>query len=389
MSATYLDHNAAAPLRPEAFQAVTAALASFQANPSSAHSKGRGWRRQIDAARRHVAMLIGARPHEIVLTGSGTEACFLAIHGVIEAAHLRSEEPPLVLATPIEHAAIREPLALLAMRGRIRILLSPVGPSGRVAADWFAEQMINQPALVVCQWANNETGVVQPVLEIGELCRAQGTPFLVDAVQWAGRGAIDMATQPIDLLVLSSPKLGGPSGAGGLFVQESLAIEPCQAAGGQEGGLRGGTENSLGWIGFGAAALATHEKWAAEVATEVPLMARLVEQVLARVPGVRLAGAESERIANTAQFLVPHDDEEMLILALDRLGYAVSAGSACAAGAQDRSHVLEAMGVLEMGTASVRVSIGPETSAAELDDFVSALRACVTAAIPDEAEVVT
>lgn len=388
MSVSYLDHNAAAPLRPEALRAMTAALSEWQANPSSAHAVGRAWRRRIDAARREVAALVGAHPHEIVLTGSGTEACFLAIRGVIEAAQVRPGNPPLVLATPIEHAAVREPLAMMAMRGMIRVLLSPVDAGGRVDADWFADRMAENPALVICQWANNETGVIQPVIEIAELCRAHGLPLLVDAVQWAGRGAIDLAAQPIDLLVLSSPKLGGPTGAGALFVREGVVLEPCLAAGGQEGGLRGGTENSLGWIGFGAAARAAREAWAAEVAHEVPLTARLVDQILARVPGARLAGAGSPRIANTAQFLVPHDDEEMLILALDRLGYAVSAGSACAAGAHARSHVLEAMGILEPGMASVRVSIGPGTTADEIDDFAAALRACVTAAMPDEAEVV-
>jgi len=388
VSISYLDHNAAAPLRSEAHRAVTEALSERQANPSSAHAAGRAWRLRIDAARRQVAALVGAHPHEIVLTGSGTEACFLAIRGVIEAAPACTGAPPLVLATSIEHAAVREPLALMALRGMIRVILSPVDAGGRVDAGWFADRMAENPALVICQWANNETGVIQPVIEIAELCRAHGAPFLVDAVQWAGRGAIDLATQPIDLLVLSSPKLGGPTGAGALFVREELALEPFLAAGGQEGGLRGGTENSLGWIGFGAAAQAARESWAAEVAHETPLTARLVERIVARVPGARLAGAGSPRIANTAQFLVPHDDEEMLILALDRLGYAVSAGSACAAGAHARSHVLEAMGVLEPGMASVRVSIGPETSAAEIDDFVAALRACVTAAKPDESEVV-
>ena len=382
MFGEYLDHNAAAPLRPEVLRALTLAMEHQQANPGSAHGAGRFWRRRIDAARREVAGLVGADPHEIVLTGSGTEASFLALHGVIEAARPRSVEPPLVLATPIEHAAIREPLCAMAARGTIRLLLCPVGASGRVDADWFADHLTQIPALVVCQWANNETGVIQPVLDVADLCRAHGTRLLVDAVQWAGRGPIDLAAQPIDLLVLSSPKLGGPTGAGALFIREGLALEPSLSAGGQEGGLRGGTENILGWIGFGAAAAATRETWAAEVAHEAPLTARLVEQVLARVPG-----AGSPRIANTAQFLVPHDDEEMLILALDRLGYAVSAGSACAAGAHERSHVLRAMGLLEPGFASVRVSIGSGTTALAIDDFVAALSACIQAARPDEAEV--
>ncbi|MDZ4806346.1 MAG: aminotransferase class V-fold PLP-dependent enzyme [Candidatus Eisenbacteria bacterium] len=387
MFGEYLDHNAAAPLRPEVLGALMLAMEQQQANPGSAHGAGRFWRRRIDAARREVAGLVGAQPHEIVLTGSGTEACFLALHGVIEAARTRSVEPPLVLATPIEHAAIREPLCAMAARGTIRLLLCPVGASGRVDADWFADHLTQIPVLVVCQWANNETGVIQPVLEVADLCRAHETRLLVDAVQWAGRGPIDLTAQPIDLLVLSSPKLGGPTGAGALFIREGLALEPYLVAGKQEGGLRGGTENSLGWIGFGAAAAAARETWAAEVAHEAPLTARLVEQVLARVPGARLAGDGSTRIANTAQFLVPHDDEEMLILALDRLGYAVSAGSACAAGAHERSHVLRAMGLLEPGFASVRVSIGSGTTARAIDDFVTALCTGIQAARPDEAEV--
>ncbi|HEX7880815.1 MAG TPA: aminotransferase class V-fold PLP-dependent enzyme, partial [Candidatus Eisenbacteria bacterium] len=363
-------------------EAMRNALDAAPANPSSVHAAGKAARRLVDGARRSVAGLVGGRPEEIIFTGSGSEAAWIALHGALEAA--RDEDaPPLVVSSPIEHAALREPLAALDEAGVIRLTLAPIGATGLVDADCFEEILADRPALVVCQWANNETGVIQPVDIIGTACRAAGVPFLVDAVAAAGRLDLRATHGIADLVVLSSAKLGGPAGVGALWIRPGLSLTSPLGAGGQEQGLRGGTENVIGIVGFGAAAAAAATT---DVGGLAAVMAHGVSRVRERVSGALLAGDGSPRLANTAQFVVPHDDEEMLILALDRFGYAVSAGSACAAGAHKRSHVLEAMGLLGPGLASVRVSIGADTTKGDMDDFAEALRACVRAAAPAEAE---
>lgn len=376
MTRAYLDHNAAAPLRPEARRAIHEAVDRAAANPSSAHAAGRGWRAHIDRARRAVARLIGSRPHEICFTGSGSESCALALLGAVRAGRSRGRH---VVASTIEHSAVREPLLRLADRGEIDLEWLPVGLSGRVRPEALLGAVRPDTALAVLMWANNETGVVQPVEEVATELRERGVAFFVDAVAWAGRGSIDLKRTPIDLLAISAHKIGGPSGTGALYVREGMPLDPPAAGGGQEMGLRGGTENLIGIAGFEAAALATVDQWVTEADVVRRLRDRLVAGVRARLPEVRLAGEESPRLCNTAQLLVPAGDEEMLILALDRRGYAVSAGSACAAGAHRRSHVLQAMGLLAPGLASIRVSLGAGNNEAEVDGFVEALAQCLTA----------
>lgn len=376
MTRAYLDHNAAAPLRPDARRAMHEAVDRAAANPSSAHADGRAWRSRVDRARRAVARLTGCRPHEVCFTGSGSEACALALLGAVRAGLSRGRH---VVASPIEHSAVREPLLRLAERGEADITWLPVGVSGRISPGDMIAALRPDTILATLQWANNETGVIQPVEELGPELRERGVPFFVDAVAWAGRGAIDLHRVPIDLLAISAHKIGGPAGVGALCVREGTPLEPVLGGGGQETGLRGGTENLVGIAGFEAAAMVTVDRWSMEVEVMRHLRDRLVTTVLARLPDARLAGEASRRLGNTAQFLVPFDDEEMLILQLDRRGYSVSAGSACAAGAHRRSHVLEAMGLLAPGRASVRVSLGADSSEAEVDGFAEALAHCVLA----------
>jgi cysteine desulfurase len=333
----------------------------------------------VDSARRQVAALIGSRPHEVVFTASGTEACNLAVCGSASALQDRGRR---VAALSIEHAAVREPLEALAVDGWT-VDWIPVGPSGRVDVDDVRHALRSDTVLVVCMWANNETGIVQPIAEVAALCAEHAIRAFVDATQAVGRVLVDLGQLPIDLLALSSHKIGGPLGAGALFVREGTRLKPIVVGGGQEMGLWGGTENVPAIAGFGAAAQATRSFWSSETRQTRVLLETLIEKVRERVPGCRVAGDGSERLCNTAQFLVPHDDEEMLILSLDRMGYAVSAGSACSAGAHRRSHVLKAMGLLEPGLASVRVSLGPENTLEEIDGFVSALASCVGQAAHD------
>ncbi len=370
----YLDHNAAAPLRQTAREALVAALAAGSGNPSSVHAEGRSTRALIDTARRRVAALIGARPHEILFTSSGTEACHLALAGFAGAAAL----PGRIVTTAVEHAAVREPLAAIEASGWV-VDTVPVDASGRVDPERYAAALRPDTMLAVCMAANNETGVIQPVGEIAALCRARGVRLFSDAVQAAGRLPVDVTAVPVDLLALSSHKIGGPTGAGALFVREGTPLAAVVSGGGQESGLRGGTENAPAIAAFGVAAEEVRREMDRNgdaLSGAMPVRAlrdRLEAAVLAAVPGATVVAASSDRLAGTAQFLVPCDDEEMLILALDRSGYAVSAGSACAAGAHRRSHVLEAMGVLKPGFSSVRVSLGAANTAADVDGFAAAL----------------
>lgn len=380
MPRAYLDHNATAPLRPEARRAIEAELHLAAANPSSVHREGRAVRGRIDRARRDVAAFLGARPHEIVFTASGTEATNLALHGSAVALKSRGRR---VAALAIEHPAVLEPLESLAAEGWT-VDLVPVDASGTVRLEALEAALKPDTVLLACMWVNNETGIVQPIAEIAALCADRGVRLFVDAVQAAGRLRLDMKSIPVDLLAISSHKIGGPSGAGALYVREGVALAAHVAGGGQESGLRGGTENSLSLAGFGAAVVASGLALAAEMEHAAGLRARLIERVAGAVPAARLVGTGAS-IPTTVQFLVPHDDEEILILALDRAGFAVSAGSACAAGAHRPSHVLAAMGVRPDGWAAVRVSVGPENTAAEMDGFAEALAGCLRLAAVGEA----
>lgn len=371
----YLDHNATSPLRPEAVDAVRTVLSWPTANPSSVHRLGRAARRVIDSARRDVAALVGAAADEVVFTASGTEACQMALSNV--AASVASGRRRILVPT-IEHSAVLEGLGALIVAGA-RLERIPVGPSGRVDEADFAARLGPDVGLAVCMAANNETGALQPIAGIGAACRASGVPFFVDATQVAGRLPLDWNTLPVDLMALSAHKIGGPQGVGALIVRRGFDFSPLIPGGGQEDGRRGGTENVIGVAGFGAAARAVRQCRLAEAAQTLALRRRLDDAVLARVPGALRAGDPTDALPNTSLFLVPHDDEELLILDLDRRGFAVSAGAACAAGAQVRSHVVAAMGLLAPGRAAVRVSLGPGNSAAEVDAFVEALTAAVQA----------
>lgn len=372
-SIVYLDHNATAPLRPAAHDLLRRLLDEPAANAGSAHARGRQARARLDEARARVAALVGAAPGQVTFTGSGTEALNLGLLGLAERAPAAQRH---VVTTTIEHAAVLAPLAALANAGWT-VEAVPVGATGRVDATEVIGRLRPDTACVAVMAANNETGIRQPLEEIGAACRARGIPFLVDGSQWVGRLPLDMARAPVDLLAFSAHKLGGPQGAGALVTRRGLDLAPRVHGGGQEGGRRGGTENVAALAAFGAAAEAARREMAEEAARLDALRRRLNAGLLEAVPGAHLVGDPAWALPNTTMVSVPHDDEEMLILALDRRGFAVSAGAACTAGAHERSHVVRAMGLESPGRAVVRVSLGAGNTAAEVDAFVAALAACV------------
>ncbi len=324
----YLDANATEPLRPEARRAVVVAL-DLSGNPSSVHAAGRAARRALEDAREALAARFGAEPADVVLTAGGTEANALALAGLGRGRR--------VLVGATEHAAV------LAAAGPGAETV-PVRPDGTADLDALAALLAEggPPALVCLMAANNETGVLHPLAEAAALCRAHGGLLHVDAVQAAGRVALDPGLA--DSVALSGHKLGGPAGAGALILRSGLHLPALVAGGGQERGRRGGTEPLPAIAGFAAAAVAAGAG-PGEAERLAALRGRLEAGVLAAAPEALVAGAGAPRLPNTSCILLPGVPAEAQVIALDLAGVRVSAGAACSSGKVARSHVLSAMGL--------------------------------------------
>ena len=361
----YLDHNATTPLDARVLEAMLPWL-HMAGNPSSVHRAGRDARQAIDRAREQVAALVGARPEQVVFTSGGTEANNAALYGLAA-----GRSGGVIAISAVEHASLIGPAQRLAAEGW-RLESIAVDVQGRVGMDALAAVLDHRPALVSVMWANNETGVIQPVAELAAQVRESGCMFHTDAVQAAGKLEIDFAASGAHLMSLSAHKLYGPKGVGALVIDKRLEPAPLLVGGGQEKGRRAGTENVAGIVGFGAAAELAVTEMPERAARQHELRQRL-EQGLAGIEGVTLFGREAERLPNTVQFALAGMDGETLVMQLDRAGIAVSSGSACASGSTEPSHVLLAMGVApEVARGAVRVSIGKDTTAADID-------ACITA----------
>jgi cysteine desulfurase len=351
----YLDYNATAPLRPEVTAAVSAALVEV-GNPSSVHGFGRAARSRLETAREQVAALVGARPSQVLFTSGGTEANNLAIG---ETGRAR------ILVSAIEHDSVLKAAASD---------LIPVERSGVVDLAALDHMLAAErgSTLVALMLANNETGVIQPVTEAVRIAHAHGALFHCDAVQAAGKIAVDFSVLGADLMSLSAHKLGGPPGVGALIVADHVELRARQRGGGQERGRRAGTENLPGIVGFGVAA---------EIAAaELGAMARIAElrddlerRVLAAVPAAVIFGLEVGRLPNTTCVSLPGLSSEVQVMGLDLAGVAVSAGSACSSGKVQNSHVLRAMGA-DASTAgsAIRVSLGWQSSPTDVDHFIAA-----------------
>jgi cysteine desulfurase len=365
----YLDHNATTPLDARVLEAMLPYLGGPYANPSSQHRMGRAARDAVETARAQVAALVGADAGEVIFTSGGTEANNFAIKGV--AASARKGR---LLYSGVEHPCVVEPMQALAAQGWAVETLAVDG-EGRVEAAAYARQLAGGDVrLVSCMVANNETGVVQDVARVGQLARDAGAVFHADAVQACGKIPVDFATTRAQLMSLSSHKLYGPKGAGALVVDGALEIEPLLHGGGQEKGRRGGTENVAAIVGFGVAAELARLELGLRRAQLARLQDRLEAQ-LAPIPGLRTFGTRAPRLPNTTQFAVPGVHSATLLGLLDKQGFAVSSGSACASGTDEPSPVLLAMGVPpELALCAIRVSLGKDNTEAEVDRFAGALR---------------
>ncbi|QIN78981.1 aminotransferase class V-fold PLP-dependent enzyme [Rubrobacter marinus] len=373
----YLDHAATTPLDRRVLEAMLPHLGGAAAggNPSSLHGAGAGAREAVEAARAEVAALVGARPAEIFFTSGGTEGDNLAVLGLAAARRGKRH----VVVSAVEHAAVRGAAAHLESRGYDVTRLG-VDADGRVSPDALADALRQDTALVAVMWANNEVGTVQPVAELAGLCEERGVPFHADAVQAAGRLPIDVSRVPVSTLAVSSHKLYGPQGVGALYVREGVEVAPIVFGGGQEGGLRSGTENVAGIVGFGAAARLASEEMGYRARHEEGLRELLLRGALA-LPGVRLNGHRSERLSNNVHLCVDGVEAESLVLFLDALGYAVGSGSACASSSAGHkaSPVLLAMGRGEdEAFSAVRVTVGKDSTRGEVEGFLGAFSAAVS-----------
>ena len=375
---SYLDWNATAPMREEAKAAYTAAV-SRVGNPSSVHAEGRAARALLETAREQVAALVGAQPGNVVFTASGTEANMLALTPAIETADNKGPRSRLFLSA-IEHVSVRA-------GGRFPregIEELPVRADGRLDLAALAAAIAGTPRpLVSLMLANNETGIVQPVAEAGAIVHAAGGLIHVDAVQAAGRIPCDITALGADLLTLSAHKIGGAKGSGALIrAREDIHFtEPLVRGGGQERGLRAGTENVPGIAAFGAAAAAARVGRAGEAAHMSRLRNALEVGLLAVTPDATVFGSETvERLPYTTLFTVAGVKAETAVIAFDLEGVAVSSGAACSSGKVQPSHVLAAMGVsapLQRG--ALRVSLGWNSTEADVEKFLGAWRKLASA----------
>jgi cysteine desulfurase len=369
----YLDWNATAPLRPEARAAVIAALDCL-GNPSSVHGEGREARRLVEEARERVAALVGTAAGNVTFTSGGTEANMLALSPALETAGTKAPFDRL-LVSAIEHPSVRA-------GGRFApeaVEEIPVTQQGVVDLAVLERRLAvlkgeGRRVLVSIMAANNETGIVQPVSEAAAIVHEAGGLLHVDAVQAAGRIPFDINKLGADLLTISGHKLGGPKGAGAL-IRRDQKLHPAALlkGGGQERGLRAGTENVAAIAGLGAAALAAGRAVAADAPRLMWLRERLEAGLRAASPEAVIFGADVERVPNTTLFAVPGIKAETAVIALDLDGVAISSGAACSSGKVQPSHVLAAMGVSpDLARGGVRVSLGWTTTESDIDRFLDA-----------------
>jgi cysteine desulfurase len=368
----YLDWNATAPLRPQAREAMAAAM-EVVGNPSSVHGEGRSARQILEQAREQVAAAVGAEPRNVIFTSGGSEANALALSRSIEHAGRVCD---VAIVSAIEHVSV------LAGGDFLSVERFGAGLDGAASIDELQARLSaaakGAKPLVALMAANNETGVIQPVREAADRAHAAGGVLHVDAVQALGKILLDIKQLGADLLSVSAHKVGGPMGVGALILaNDKVHVRGSRFGGGQERNRRGGTENLIGIAGFGAAAAEAVRDLEGEARRLVALRRRLEDGLKAMAPETIIFGelAPAGRVANTLQFAVPGIRAQTALMALDLDGIAVSSGSACSSGTMKFSEVVRAMGYdPEIAEGAVRVSMGATTSEAEIERFLTAWR---------------
>jgi cysteine desulfurase len=371
MRKVYFDHAAGKPIDRRVLEEMTPYFSQKYGNPSSAHTFSSIARDAIEEARGKVAQLIGADRHtEIVFTSGGTESNNLAIKG---AALRNASKGNHILTSSIEHMSVLNPCKYLSTQG-FDVTYLPVDEFGIVDRDALSAAITAKTVLVSIAYANGEIGSVEPIAEIGELVQGHGALFHVDAVAAAGQVPIDVQQANVDLLSLSSNDLYGPRGAGALYVKTGTPIQPIFHGGGQERGLRSGTENLPGIVGMGRAAELAHDELTVESERLAGLRDRLIEQVLARIPEAYLNGHPRTRLPNNANIRFSFIEGESLILSLDMEGVICSSGSACSSKTLEPSHVLLAIGLKhEEAHGSLLFTLGRQNDKGDLKYVLNVL----------------
>ncbi len=365
----YLDHAATTALDPRVLDAMLPYFTSEYGNASSIYTLGRHAMQAIDSAREQVAEVLGCRPTEITFTGSGSESDNLAIKGVAFASQKKGQH---IVTSPIEHHAVLHTCGYLERFG-FQTTYVPVDSFGRVDPDDVARAITDATVLVSIMYANNEVGTIEPIAEIGRICRARKVAFHVDAVQAGGALPIDVAALNADLLSLSAHKFYGPKGVGMLYTRQGVRLLPQLQGGSQERGRRAGTENVAGIAGAAAALRLAYEELPRVTPRITALRDRLIVGVLA-IPGSHLTGHPTERLPNNASFMFEGIEGESILLSLDLLGIAASTGSACTSGSVDPSHVLLAMHYTpEEARGTLRLTLGKDNTAADVDTVLAVL----------------
>jgi cysteine desulfurase len=366
----YLDNAATTPVRREVLEAIWPLLTTGFGNPSSHHRVGEAAAAALADARSTVAAVLGCRPAEVLFTSGGTESDNLAIKGIALAAPRGRH----LVVSAIEHEAVLESCDYLQRLHGFEVTLLLVDAEGLVDPAELARALTPATTLVSVQYANNEVGTVQPIRDLAELARAQGVPFHTDAVQAAGWLPLSVADLGVDALSLSGHKLGAPQGTGALFLRRRVRVEPVQHGGGQERGNRSGTENVAGAVAL-ATALRLAENEREDASPRIgALRDSFIAAVLDVAPGARLTGHPSRRLPGTASFVFPGTSGEAVLLELEGHGIVCSSGSACAAGSEEPSPTLTAMGLpAEVAQTAVRFTLASATTEADLFETARAV----------------
>jgi cysteine desulfurase len=359
----YLDYNATTPVSNEAREAMLPYLGPKFGNPSSIHAAGREARAAVDNARDKIAELLGAKPHEITFTSGGTESCNLAVLGL---ARSRFGQGAHLISNKAEHHAVLNAVEYLEKHEGFEVTWLDLSNDGLIDLNQLAESIRPDTRLVSVMTANNETGVIQPIREISQICRARGVLLHSDMVQSFGKIQFDVAA--VDAASFAAHKFYGPKGAGFLYLRSGLSIQPILFGGSHENQRRAGTENVPGIAGLAAAAEAVLENCEAEQARQGCLRDRLASAIVREAPNAVQNGTAPRRLANTLNISFVGLDSEMLLIAMDLKGICASSGSACMVGSVSASHVLISMGLpLERARSAIRFSLGKPTTEAEID----------------------
>jgi len=366
MKTIYMDNNATTRIAPEVLETMLPYLKDLYGNPSSAYSFGGQVGREIRNAREQVAALLGASVEEIVFTSCGSESDNTAILSALQTAKDKTH----IVTTRVEHPAVKVLCNELTKRG-CRITEIPVDREGRLDMDRYKESLTPDTAIASIMWANNETGVIFPVEEAAKLARNRGILFHTDAVQAVGKIPIDLQESAIDMLSISGHKLHAPKGVGVLYVRKGTKFAPFLIGGHQEGGRRGGTENTAGIIGLGRACELALDRMEEENTRVKALRDRLEKELLSRVTNSRVNGGGAERLPNTTNISFEFVEGEAILLLMDEFGICASSGSACTSGSLQPSHVLRAMGVpFTMAHGSVRLSLSVYNTDEEVEAVI-------------------